>query len=93
MTRCSPTGLAAGGRNKRDTRLMAILNVSHQMAEAATALRTEGERPPQWVTDTVGRLADAVARGAGGDGGAALDTAAVVGAARARSRCATRWSR
>ena len=58
---------AAGGRNKRDTRLMAILNVSHQMAEAETALRTEGERPPPWVTDTVGRLADTVARGASGE--------------------------
>jgi uncharacterized membrane protein YccC len=57
---------AAGGRNKRDMHLMAILNVSHQMAEAGTALRTEGERPPPWVTDTVDRLADAVARGPDG---------------------------
>ena len=58
---------AAGGRNKRDMHLMAILNVSHQMAEAVTALRTEGEQVPQWVTDTVDRLADAVARGPGGE--------------------------
>ena len=57
---------AAGGRNKRDMHLMAILNVSHQMTEAVTALRTEGERPPPWVIDTVDRLADAVARGPGG---------------------------
>jgi uncharacterized membrane protein YccC len=56
---------AASGRNKRDMHLMAILNASHQMAEAVTALRTEGERPPPWVTDTVDRLADAVARGPG----------------------------
>jgi hypothetical protein len=41
-------------------RLMAILNVSHQMAEAAAALRVSGERPPRWVTDTIDRLADAV---------------------------------
>ena len=41
-------------------RLMAILNVSHQMAEALAALRRAGERPPPWVIDTVDRLADAV---------------------------------
>jgi uncharacterized membrane protein YccC len=51
---------AASGRNKQSMRLMAILNVSHQMAEAAAALRVSGERPPQWVTDTIDRLADAV---------------------------------
>jgi hypothetical protein len=47
---------SASGRNKRDMHLMAILNVSHQMAGAATALRTAGERPPPWVTETIGRL-------------------------------------
>lgn len=52
--------LSASGRNPRDMRLMSILNVSHQMAEAATALRAAGERPPPWVTDTIDRLADAV---------------------------------
>ena len=57
---------AAGGRSKQDMHLMAILNVSHQMAEAVTALRTEGERPPPWVIDTVDRLADAVAPGPAG---------------------------
>jgi uncharacterized membrane protein YccC len=51
---------AASGRNELGMRLMAILNVSHQMAEASTALRASGERPPPWVTDTVDRLADAV---------------------------------
>ena len=50
----------ASGRNKQSMRLMAILNVSHQMAEAAAALRVSGERPPRWVTDTIDRLADAV---------------------------------
>lgn len=51
---------SASGRNKQSMRLMAILNVSHQMAEAGAALRVSGERPPQWVTDTIDRLADAV---------------------------------
>ena len=51
---------AASGRNELDMRLMAILNLSHQMVEAATALRGSGERPPPWVTDTIDRLADAV---------------------------------
>jgi uncharacterized membrane protein YccC len=54
---------AAGGRNRADIHLVAILNVSHQMAEAATTLRSEGNRPPPWVTDTIDRLADAIARG------------------------------
>jgi uncharacterized membrane protein YccC len=57
---------AAGGRSGRDIQLMAILNVSHQMAEAATALRAEGERPPPWFTDEIDRLADAIARGPDG---------------------------
>jgi uncharacterized membrane protein YccC len=51
---------AASGRNELGMRLMAILNVSHQMAEAGTALRASGERPPPWVTDTIDRLADEV---------------------------------
>ena len=50
----------SSGRSPRDMRLMAILNVSHQMAEALAALRRAGERPPPWVIDTVDRLADAV---------------------------------
>jgi uncharacterized membrane protein YccC len=40
---------------------MAILNASHPMAEAATALRASGERPPPWVTDTIDRLAEVIA--------------------------------
>ena len=51
---------SASGRNDQDMRLVAILNVSHQMTEAVTALRRSGERPPPWVIDTVDRLADAV---------------------------------
>ena len=51
---------SASGRNPRDMRLMAILNVSHQMAEAVAALRPAGERPPRLIIDDVDRLADAV---------------------------------
>jgi uncharacterized membrane protein YccC len=51
------------GRNRADSHLIAILNVSHQMAEAGTAERMEGERPPPWVTETIDRLADAIERG------------------------------
>jgi len=51
---------ASSGRNEPGMRLMAILNTSHQMVEAGTALRNSGERPPPWVIDTIDRLADAV---------------------------------
>ena len=55
------TGRAyAGGRSRRDTHLMAVLNVSHQFAEAAAALRATGERVPPLVADTIERLGDAV---------------------------------
>ena len=47
------TGRAsASGRTARDRHLMAVLNVSHQFAEAAAALRATGERVPPLVTDT-----------------------------------------
>jgi uncharacterized membrane protein YccC len=54
---------ASSGRARQDMRLTAILNASHPMAEACGALRHEGERPPRWVTDTIDRLADAIAGG------------------------------
>jgi len=55
------TGRAyAGGRSRRDRHLMAVLNVSHQFAEAAAALRATGERVPPLVADTIERLGDAV---------------------------------
>jgi uncharacterized membrane protein YccC len=57
---------AAGGRSRRTMRLVAILNVSHQMAEAAAALRHEGEQTPPWVTDTVDRLASLIVDGQSG---------------------------
>jgi uncharacterized membrane protein YccC len=50
----------AGGRSRRDRHLIAVLNVSHQFAEAAAALRATGERVPPLVADTVERLGDAV---------------------------------
>jgi uncharacterized membrane protein YccC len=53
----------SSGRIRRLVRLTAILNVSHQMTEATTALRVQGERPPDWVIETVDRLADAIAQG------------------------------
>jgi uncharacterized membrane protein YccC len=71
---------ASSGRSQRTERLMAILNASHQMVEAAAALRYaagtqryaagaqghEAERTPPWVTDTVDRLADLIAEGQSG---------------------------
>jgi uncharacterized membrane protein YccC len=56
------TGRAtSSGRSRRAMHLMAILNVSHQMAEAVAALRTEGERAPPWVSQTIDLLASAIA--------------------------------
>jgi uncharacterized membrane protein YccC len=55
------TGRAsASGRSRRDMHLMAVLNASNQLTEAASALRATGEHVPPWVTDTVDRLANAV---------------------------------
>jgi uncharacterized membrane protein YccC len=55
----------AGGRSGRDMHLLAVLNVSHQFAEAAAALRATGERVPPLVTDEIERLADAIGDGRG----------------------------
>ena len=55
------TGRAsASGRSGRDMHLMAVLNVSHQFAEAAAALRATGERVPPLVTDEIERFGDAI---------------------------------
>ncbi len=60
------TGRAsASGRSRRDMQLMAVLNVSHTLVEATSALRATGEHVPPWVTDTVDRLASAVLGGHG----------------------------
>lgn len=50
----------SGGRRSGVTYLMAVLNVSHPMAEAATALRATGERPPLAIADLIDRFADAI---------------------------------
>ena len=55
------TGRAlASGRSRRDMHLMAVLNVSHPFVEAATALRTAGERVPPLVTEEIDRFGDAI---------------------------------
>ncbi len=55
------TGRAsASGRSARDMQLMAVLNTSHQFAEASTALRATGEAVPPLVTEDIDRLADAI---------------------------------
>jgi uncharacterized membrane protein YccC len=51
---------SASGRSRRDEHLLAVLNVSHQFAEAGAALRATGETVPPLVADTVDRLGDAV---------------------------------
>ncbi len=76
----------ASGRNRRTMRLIAVLNASHQIVEASTALGLSGDRPPP----TVHR------RGAAdGFDGARREPAAVHPAilgwpARGRGRCGTR---
>jgi uncharacterized membrane protein YccC len=55
------TGRAsASGRSRRDMHLMAVLNVSHQFAEAAAALRATGERVPPLVAEDIERFGDAI---------------------------------
>jgi uncharacterized membrane protein YccC len=56
------TRSTAIGRNRRIARLVAVLNASHPMIEAATTLGVAGTRPPPFVIDTVQRLADAIIR-------------------------------
>ena len=52
---------SSNGRMRQGTHLVAILNASHPMSEAAIALQAAGERPPSQVTDTIDRLADVIA--------------------------------
>ena len=51
---------AASGRSRRDMHLMAVLNVSHQFAEADAALRATGEHVPPLVTEEIDRFGDAI---------------------------------
>jgi uncharacterized membrane protein YccC len=53
----------AGGRSRRMTHLMAVLNASSRVSEAVVTLRLEGTRPPPLVAGTLDRLADAIAAG------------------------------
>ena len=56
----------AAGRNRTTMRLIAALNASNQMAQAATTLGVAGNRPPPMVIETVRRLAEAIRTGAKG---------------------------
>jgi len=58
-----------GGRTRRLTHLMAVLNASSPVSEAVVTLRREGTRPPPLVADTLDRLADAIAAGGAPHGG------------------------
>ena len=53
----------ATGVNWRRARLVAALNASHLIAEAATALGVAGTRPPPLVIEVVSRLGDAIRNG------------------------------
>ncbi|HEY1705227.1 MAG TPA: FUSC family protein [Trebonia sp.] len=50
----------SGGRSRRAMRLMGILNVSHQMVEAAGALRFEDAQPPELIPVLIDRLASTI---------------------------------
>jgi uncharacterized membrane protein YccC len=63
----------AGGRSRRMTHLMAVLNASCRVSEAVVTLRREGTRPPALVADALDRLADAIATGGPLHGGPHLD--------------------
>ena len=51
---------SASGRFSRDMHLLAVLNVSHQFAEAAAALRAAGEPVPPLITEEIERFGDAI---------------------------------
>jgi uncharacterized membrane protein YccC len=55
-----PTWPTSRAWMRQATHLRVILNASHSMTEAATALRVANERPPPWVCDSIDRLADAI---------------------------------
>jgi uncharacterized membrane protein YccC len=53
----------AGGRSRRMTHLMAVLNASSRVSEAVITLRRVGTRPPPLVAGILDRLADVIAAG------------------------------
>src|SRR5205085_2200678 len=56
---------AASGRDRRMTRLIALLNQANLVTEAAAALDQERNQPPEPVTATVESVADAIGAGHG----------------------------
>jgi len=54
----------AGGRDELMRRLVAVLNQANLLAEAASALGLEGNRPAAGIPDAIDRVADAIAAGA-----------------------------
>jgi uncharacterized membrane protein YccC len=56
----------SGGQIRRLMRLTSVLNISHQLTEAAAELRARDERPPEEVMETVDRLASAIVTGSPG---------------------------
>jgi uncharacterized membrane protein YccC len=54
------TRASMGGRSKRSMHLVALLNLSHQFAEANAALRATGERVPPLVTEEIDKFGDAI---------------------------------
>jgi len=56
----------AAGRNPRVMRLVAALNASNLVSQAATTLGVAGNRPPPLVIETVTRLADTIRTGGKG---------------------------
>jgi uncharacterized membrane protein YccC len=85
---------AAAGRSREAMRLVAVLNASHLMAEAATALGVAGTPPPLSVVSAVEGLAASIRSGApppdippawSGDPGALALHDAMAGAARVLS--------
>ena len=53
----------AAGRSRAVMRLVAALNVGNLLAQAATTLGVDGDRPPPLVIDTVARLAESIRSG------------------------------
>jgi uncharacterized membrane protein YccC len=53
----------SGGRSRERSRLIAMLNASHQIAEATTTLGMLNDRPPPLFIDVVRRLGSAVLDG------------------------------
>jgi uncharacterized membrane protein YccC len=91
----------SSGKNKERARLVAMLNASHQVAEASTMLGLAGDRPPPLFIDVVRRLGTAVLDGSppplippswDSSVGARALRDALAGAARVLSGSSGSWS-